>query len=82
MPDLLIPEIDAKLHANLTQWALEQGKPLAQLVHEILVAAERVHENFDPTQSRSTRVIRRCRDGGCGFCDDIEQLLEAPKVNS
>ena len=79
MPDLLVHDIDPELHARLRQWANEQGRPLAQLVCDILAAAERVRDEFDPSQSDSTRWIRRCRDGGCGLCDEIEPLF-APGV--
>ena len=79
MPDLLISNVDGRLHARLTQWADEQGKPLPQLVCEILAAAERAHDNYDPNQDRTVRDIRRCRDGGCGLCDELEPLFAEGK---
>jgi hypothetical protein len=75
MPDLLVQDIDAELHARLSQWAAEQGRPLSQLARDILAAAERVRENFQPWQNDSTVWIRRCRDGGCGLCDELEPLF-------
>ena len=79
MPDLHISDVDARLHGRLAQWAAEQGKPLPQLVCEILTAAERVRAKYDPTMSQSTRWIRMCRDGGCGLCDELEPLFAEGK---
>jgi hypothetical protein len=75
-------EIDADLHAHLSQWAQEQQRPLPELVREILVAAERVRANYDPTMSWSTRFIRRGRDGGCGFCEGLEPLFAEGKTDA
>ena len=79
MPEMIV-SLEPGLHARLTQWAQEQGRPLPALAQDILAAAERVRENYDPTMSHSTRAIRRSRDGGCGFCDEIEPLFERGKT--
>jgi hypothetical protein len=81
MPDI-IASIESDLHARLAQWAQEQQTPLPVLVHHILAAAERVRANYDPTMSPSTRDIRRCRDGGCGLCDEIEPLFARGKTKT
>jgi hypothetical protein len=80
MPDLVLHDMDAELHERLTQWAHERGIPVSLLARKILAAAESINDNFDPTQSRSTRDIRRSRDGGCGFCDDLEMLFARRKA--
>ena len=79
MPEMIV-SLEPGLHARLTQWAQEQGRPLPALAQDILAAAERVRENYDPTMSRSTRDIRGSRDGGCGLCDEIEPLFERGKT--
>jgi hypothetical protein len=71
----IVADVEADLHARLMQWAQEQQRPLPALVRDILCAAERVRGHYDPTMSPSTRAIRRCRDGGCGLCDQIEPLF-------
>jgi len=81
MPHLLIDHIEPDLYARLDRWASEQGRPLAALAHDILSAAERCRENFDPNEGRSTRDIRRNRDGGCGLCDELDPLF-APGIAS
>ena len=74
MPRLLIEHVEPELYARLDRWASEQGRPLSVLAHDILAAAERCRENSDPTENRSTRDIRRTRDGGCGLCDELDPL--------
>lgn len=75
MPDIVLKDIDPDLYTRPSQWAAEQGRPLPALARDILAAAERVHGEFDPTTSDSTRWIRRCRDGACGLCDELEPLF-------
>ena len=75
MPDLLLKDIDAALHARLSQWADEQSRPLPQLARDILAAAERVRDTSDSIKDRTVRDIRRVRDGGCGLCDELEPLF-------
>jgi hypothetical protein len=72
--------LDPDLHARLTQWAQEQQRSLPALIHEILVAAERVRANYDPTMDRTVRIIRMCRDGGCGLCEELEPLFAKGKT--
>lgn len=75
MPNLMIDEMDPALFAKLRAWASEQHKTLPELARDILAAAQRTHEKFDPTVDQTTRDIRRCRDGGCGLCDELEPIL-------
>ena len=81
MPEMTV-SLEPGLHARLTQWAQEQGRPLPALAQDILAAAERVRENYDPTMTGSTKDIRRCRDGGCGLCDEIEPLFAQGKMTA
>ncbi len=81
MPDTTVT-LDPELHTRLMQWAQEQRRTLPALVHEILVAAERVRANYDPTMDRTTRVIRMCRDGGCGLCERLEPLFAEGKTEA
>lgn len=81
MPNI-VADLDPDLHARLARWALEQQCPLPALVRDILVAAERVRANYDPTMDRTTRWIRMCRDGGCGLCDELEPLFAAGKMEA
>jgi hypothetical protein len=78
MPEI-IGELEANLHARLTQWADQQQRPLPALVRDILAAAARVRANDDPTMDPTVRGIRRDRDGGCGLCDAIEPLFAEGK---
>jgi hypothetical protein len=75
MPDLLLKDIDAALHARLSQWAGEQGRPLPLLARDILAAAERARDAYNSIEDRTVRDIRRHRDGGCGLCDELEPLF-------
>jgi hypothetical protein len=50
--------LEPGLHARLADWAQEQDRSLPALVTEILAAAERVRENYDPTMDRTTHGIR------------------------
>jgi plasmid stability protein len=75
MPDLVIRDLDPGIHARLRSMAEAHGQTLEQFAAEILIAADHLREEFDPAQSNSTRDIRRCRDGGCGFCDELEGVL-------
>ena len=79
MPEI-IANLEPELHARMAQWATEQRRPLPHLVRDILAAAERVRQNYDPTMTPSTRDIRRSCDGGCGLCDEIEPLFERGKT--
>ena len=81
MPDISAT-LEADLHARLTQWAQQQQRPVSALVRDILAVAERVRANYDPTMSQTTRWIRRCRDGGCGLCDQLEPLFAPPRQNA
>ncbi len=74
--------LEPKLHANLTQWAQEQDRPLSALVQDILAAAERVRENYDPTMDQTTRGIRWDRDSGCGLCQELEPLFAQGKTTA
>jgi hypothetical protein len=74
--------LEPELHARLAQWAQEQQRALPDLIHEILLAAERVRNNCDPTMSFSTRIIRMSRDGGCGLCDNLEPLFAKGKTEA
>ncbi len=75
MPNLTIDDIDPALFETLRTWAEQQNKTLPDLVRDILGAAQRAHEHFDPTMDQTTRDIRRCRDGGCGLCDELEPIF-------
>ena len=78
----IIANIEPELHARLTQWAQEQHRPLPALVRDILAVADRVRANCDPEMDRTTRFIRRDRDGGCGLCDEIEPLFARGKAKA
>jgi hypothetical protein len=78
MPEI-VANIPDELNASLTRWAEEQQRPLSALVHDILVAAQRTHNRYDPAMSQSTRWIRWCRDGGCGLCHELEPLFGKSK---
>jgi hypothetical protein len=71
MPDLTIRDFDSALFEKLQAWAEQQNKALPDLALDILAAAQRAHEHFDPTMDQTTRDIRRCRDGGCGLCVSV-----------
>jgi len=81
MPEIVV-NLEPALHTSLTHWAQEQHRALPELVQELLAAAERVREIYDPSMSPSTRTIRRSRDGGCGFCDEIEPLFAQGKTTA
>ena len=74
MPDLTI-NLDDELYQRLQAWAHGQNQPLPALARDIIAAAERAHAQFDRSTTRSTRDIRRHRDGGCGLCDALEPLF-------
>ena len=63
------------LHERLRVMADTRGQSPAQFAGEILAAADRLRDNFDSEPSDPTRFIRRCNDGGCGSCDDLELWL-------
>jgi hypothetical protein len=75
MPDLLVQSIDSDLHTRLSQWAAEQGRPLADLARDILAAAERCRDMSGDLEDRIVRDIRRNRDSGCGLCDELDSLF-------
>lgn len=79
MPEI-VADLDPDLHTRLRQWAQEQQRPLPALLHDILAAAARVRANYDPKMDQTTRWIRMCRDGGCGFCDELEPLFANGKL--
>ncbi len=81
MPETVI-HLETDLHSRLAQWAQDQRRPLPDLIEEILVAAECVRNNYDPTMSRSTRDIRMCRNGGCGLCENLEPLFAKGKTEA
>ncbi len=81
MPETII-NLEPDLHAHLTRWAHEQHRPLPELIREILVAAERVRANYDPTISWSTRSIRWDRESGCGLCENLEPLFARGKTEA
>jgi hypothetical protein len=81
MPEITVT-IPAELHAKLTRWAEEASRPFSELVVEILSAGQHARDFYDPTMSQSTRWIRWCRDGGCGFCEHFEPTLAAGKTEA
>lgn len=81
MPEIVI-DLEPNLHARLAQWAQAQQRALPDLIEEILLAAECVRNNYDPTMSWSTRLIRRDRDGGCGLCENLEPLFAKGKTDA
>lgn len=81
MPETTL-NLEPELHARLSQWAHEQQRALPDLIHGILLAAERVRADYDPTVSCSTRAIRRDRDGGCGLCENLEPLFAKGKTEA
>jgi hypothetical protein len=82
MPDLLIRDMDAALYRRLDQLAKEQEKPLAHLARELLALAEGARHYLEAIPDQTVRDIRRCRDGGCGFCDELEVLVRLKKVKA
>lgn len=76
MPEIVVSD---ELHAFLKGWANEQQRPVSELVHDILLAAQHTRERYDPSMSDSTRRIRWCRDGGCGLCEELVPLFATGK---
>ena len=80
MPDLLIQNMDTALHRRLSRLARDQEKSLSQLACELLTLADGARAYLQAIPDQSTRDIRRSRDGGCGFCDELEALVGLRKA--
>jgi hypothetical protein len=75
MPDLLIRDIDPALYRRLSKLARDQEKSVPQLACELLALADGARAYLRSMPDDSVRDIRRCRDGGCGFCDELEVFV-------